>query len=158
MGMRAELLNAGPGQRGRPLATVAVVSFVAGGLLLVGSAYVHFHLWRTGYRHIPTIGPLFLLQSVAGLCLGVLVVAVRRAWAAALGAGFALSTIAGFLVSVEHGLFGFKDSWSAPDASLALALEIAAVVVLAGGAGLCLAGRPALLRHDDREVTEALAR
>lgn len=120
---------------------VATASFVVGGLLVLWSSYIHLHLWDSlGYRHIATIGPLFLLQSVAGLVVAVLLVAVRRAWAAVLGIGFALSTMAGFLVSVEHGLFGFKDSWAAPFATQAFLIEFAAAGVLAVGATLCLVG------------------
>ena len=61
------------------------------GVLLIWSAYVHFHLWNEtdGYRSIPTIGPLFLLQSIAGLVIGVGVMVVRRLWAAVIGLGFA---------------------------------------------------------------------
>ncbi|HEY1651077.1 MAG TPA: hypothetical protein VGG09_04265 [Acidimicrobiales bacterium] len=119
----------------------ATAALVLGGLLLVWSSYIHFHLWDSdGYRHIATIGPLFLLQSIAGLVVGVLVVAVRRVWAALLGLGFVLSTLAGFLITVEHGLFGFKDSWQAPFANQAFAIELTAAVVLVLGGAICAAG------------------
>ena len=36
---------------------------VAGALLLAVSASIHLDLYLTGYRSIPTIGWLFLLQS-----------------------------------------------------------------------------------------------
>ena len=110
-----------------------------GGLLIVWSSYIHFHLWqKVGYRHIPTIGPLFLVQSIAGLVVGLTVIAARRVWVAILGAGFAASTMVGFLITVEHGLFGFKDGWSAPFAQQAFAIEIATIVVLALAGLLCL--------------------
>jgi hypothetical protein len=50
----------------------ATVAFVIGGLLVLWSAYIHFHLWdeTDGYRHISVIGPLFLLQSIGGLVVG----------------------------------------------------------------------------------------
>jgi len=39
-----------------------------GPALLAGSAVLHFHLWSSeGYRHIPTIGPLFLARAVCSL-------------------------------------------------------------------------------------------
>ena len=120
----------GRGAGRRPAGLAATACYVAGGLLLVWSAYVHFHLWgeTDGYRSIPTIGPLFLLQSIAGLVIGLGVIAVRRVWAAVIGVGFALSTLAGFVISVAHGLFGFKDSWLAPYAKEAFMVE-----VIAGG-------------------------
>jgi hypothetical protein len=134
------LLN-GPKQTHNLAALVATVAFVVGGLLLVWSSYIHFHLWDSeGYRHIATIGPLFLLQSIGGLVIGVLVIAVRRVWSAVLGLGFALSTVGGFLISVEHGLFGFQDSWQAPFANQAFAIEIAAAAVLGIGGAICAFG------------------
>ena len=131
----------GPKQSSQLAGLAATVAFVVGGLLLVWSSYIHFHLWNSeGYRHIATIGPLFLLQSIAGLVLGVLLIAIRRVWAALLGMGFALSTLAGFLISVEHGLFGFKDSWQAPFANQAFAIELTAAAILGVGGAICAAG------------------
>jgi hypothetical protein len=140
--MRWAVLLRGPDRSRRPLHVVATVAFAVGGLLLVWSAYIHFHLWNEtdGYRSIPTIGPLFLLQSISGLVIGVGIVAVRRLFAALLGIGFALATLAGFLISVTHGLFGFQDSWLAPFAKQAFAIEVAAVAVLVLAAVCCLLG------------------
>lgn len=136
------LLLRGPGRSRRPQDLVATAAFAAGGLLLVWSAHIHFHLWggANGYRSIPTIGSLFLLQSFAGLVIGVGVIAVRRLWAAVVGIGFSLLTVAGFLVSVARGLFGFQDSWLAPFAKVAFTVEVAAAAVLMLAAGLCLVG------------------
>ena len=113
---RWKLLLSGPGRSRQPVDLAATAAFAAAGVLLVWSAVIHFHLWSEtgGYRSLPTIGPLFLLQSIAGLVVGIGVVAARRLWAAVIGIGLALATMAGFLVSVAHGLFGFKDSWLAP--------------------------------------------
>lgn len=134
----------GPGRGPRAAGLVATAGFAAGGLLMLWSAYIHFHLWDEplGYRSIPIIGPLFLLQAVGGLVLGLAVIAVRRVWSAICGIGYAISTLVGFLLSVEltKGLFNFKESWAAPFAHQALAIEIAAVVVLALAAALCVAG------------------
>lgn len=137
-----QLLGAGPGRSHRPVDLAATAAFVVGGVLLIWSAYVHFHLWdeTDGYSTIPTIGPLFLLQSIAGLVIGIGVVVVRRVWAALVGLGFVLSTLAGFLLSVGVGLFGFKDSWLAPFAKESFAIEILAAVVFVAASVLCLAG------------------
>jgi uncharacterized membrane protein YqgA involved in biofilm formation len=61
-------------------------------------------------------------------------------WVAVLGTGFAVSTMIGFLISVEHGLFGYRDSWSAPFAHEAFIVELAAIGVLVVAGGLCLVG------------------
>jgi hypothetical protein len=133
----------GAGRPTRPTGLAATASFVAGGLLLIWSAYIHFHLWGPGgYGSIPTIGVLFLFQSIGGLLLGLVLIAVRRVWVALAGVSFALATIGGFLITVTNGLFGFSDSWLAPFAQQAFAIEVAAAAVLTGAAVLCLTGFP----------------
>jgi hypothetical protein len=115
--------------------------FWAGAVLVALSAVIHLHLWSTGYRHIATIGPLFLLQGVAGLAVAV-AVAVTRHWLVASAAAlFVAGTVGGLVLSVEVGLFGFRDSFSAPYATSSLVVETAAVVVLAVAA-VTAPGRP----------------
>lgn len=110
----------------------------AGAALMVWSSIIHFHLWSTSYRHIPTIGPLFIMQVIVGIVLAVVLAVFRRVWTALVAFGFVASTIGGFLLSVNVGLFGFQDSWSAPFAGMAFAVEVSALVLLAAGGGLCL--------------------
>ncbi|HEY1222211.1 MAG TPA: hypothetical protein VGE75_01795 [Acidimicrobiales bacterium] len=115
----------------------ALVTIIIGALLLLTTSYIHWHLWDAlGYRHVPTIGWLFLLQAISGLVLALVVVLVREFWTAILGAGFVASTVAGFLITVTRGLFGFQDSWLAPYARTAFIVETAAFVVLIAGAFL----------------------
>jgi hypothetical protein len=105
---------------------------LVGGAALVGvTALIHLYLWADGYRHIPTIGPLFLAQGVAGLGLAVALVGYPRIALAVLAAGFLLATIAGLLVSASAGLFGFMDTLDAPWASTSLAVEAAGAALLA---------------------------
>ena len=82
---------------------------VAGAALLAATGGIHLDLYLTGYRSVPVIGWLFLLQVIAafGLALAVLVTGSRLA--AAAGAGFALATLGGYLLSVWTGLFGFRE-------------------------------------------------
>jgi len=141
--MNLKRLDQGPGSLSEPRGVVATCSFVAGGASLLWSSYVHFHLWESlGYRHIATIGTLFLVQSIAGVLLALLAIARRRAWTAVLGFGFALLTMLGFVVSVTHGLFGFKDAWSAPFAHQALVLELLTMGLFAVAGALCLVRAP----------------
>ncbi len=65
---------------------------------------------------------------------------MRRLWAAIVGIGFAAATLAGFLISVTNGVFGFKESWLAPFAHQAFGIEVAALAVLVAAATLCLLG------------------
>jgi hypothetical protein len=55
-----------PGRAGMVVALLLRLGCVA---LLAWIGYVHLHLWQEGYRQIPTNGPLFLLDAVAGFAL-----------------------------------------------------------------------------------------
>src|SRR2546429_4148186 len=83
----------------------AVIMRVAGSGLLIATAAIHLDLYLTGYRTIPTIGWLFLLQVIAAFGLGLAVLAIpsrlaiASRLAAAAGAGFAPATLRGSLPS-----------------------------------------------------------
>ena len=103
---------------------------LVGGGLVAWSAAIHLDLWHTGYRNIPTIGPLFLLQWISGFLLATTIVVSRRVVPALAGAGFMLATLGGLIWSAELGLFGFQESFSAPYAGLSTAVEIIGTAVL----------------------------
>jgi predicted lipoprotein with Yx(FWY)xxD motif len=92
-----------------PRAGLRLMLRVGGAGLLIATAAIHLDLYLTGYRTIPTIGWLFLLQIITGFVLAALVLATGDRLIAAAGALFALSTLGGFLISVQFGLFGFKE-------------------------------------------------
>ena len=87
----------------------------AGAALLAASGAIHLDLYLTGYRTIPTIGVLFLLQVIAAFALALAVLVSIRIpapaglLAPAAGAGFALATLGGYLLSLRVGLFGFRE-------------------------------------------------
>jgi len=85
------------------------VPVIAGAALLIASASIHLDLYLTGYRSIPTIGWLFLLQVIAGYALAVAIGVTAHRLAAAAGALFALGTLGGYLLSLKVGLFGFTE-------------------------------------------------
>src|SRR5689334_5234288 len=60
----------------------AVILRVAGSGLLIATAAIHLDLYLTGYRTIPTIGWLFLLQVIAAFGLGLAVLAIPSRLAA----------------------------------------------------------------------------
>ena len=82
---------------------------VVGAGLLIAIAAIHLDLYLTGYNTIPTIGPLFLFQVIVAFALGGLVLVTGNRLVAALGAGFALATLGGYLITVQFGLFGFRE-------------------------------------------------
>jgi predicted lipoprotein with Yx(FWY)xxD motif len=93
----------------RPVVGSRLLLRIAGAGLLIATAAIHLDLYLTGYQNIPTIGPLFLLQVIAGFALGGLVLVTGNRLVAAAGALFALSTLGGYLLTVQFGLFGFRE-------------------------------------------------
>jgi len=82
---------------------------LAGAALLVATGAIHLDLYLTGYRHIPKIGPAFLLQVITAFALAAAVLLIRRPLVAAAGAGFAVSTLGGYLLALSVSLFGFQE-------------------------------------------------
>ena len=109
-----------------------------GAVLVRASGGIHFHLWATGYNAIPKIGPLFLAQSISAFVLAAWLVIRPSLLVAVAALGLAAGTIAGFLVTVWVGLFGFTDSFSAPYSSVALTAASVAVAVLVGGCAVLI--------------------
>jgi hypothetical protein len=141
-----DLLLRGPGDLASMPSRVAVTVVIAGGAALTGYAgYIHLYLWGRQpypYRDIPTIGPLFLVQGIAAILIGLLVVVSRRVGALLAGAGLLIVSVAALVIDVEVGLFGFKDSWVVPYATTTLYVEIVgAALLLAAAAVLASAGR-----------------
>lgn len=128
------LLLRGPADWGSALARVAItVLIVAGAALAVYSGYIHLYLWGRQpfpYKDVPTIGPLFLLQGIVAIVIGLLVVITRRLYAVLVGAGLMVLSVAALVFDVEVGMFGFQDSWSVPYVTSTLYEEIVGAVVL----------------------------
>jgi predicted lipoprotein with Yx(FWY)xxD motif len=82
---------------------------VVGAGLLAATGAIHLDLYLTGYRTVPTIGWLFLLQVITAFAFAAIVLATKSRLLAAAGAGFALSTLGGYLLSLWIGLFGFRE-------------------------------------------------
>jgi predicted lipoprotein with Yx(FWY)xxD motif len=82
---------------------------IAGAALLIASGAIHLDLYLTGYRTIPTIGWLFLLQVISAFLLAIAIPVTRHPLVAASGAGFGVATLGGYLLSLKVGLFGFTE-------------------------------------------------
>ncbi len=107
-----------------------LVALAVASLLMVVSGLVHVHLWDIAYRHVATLGPLFLVQAVAAFVAAVLVVATRRTAVALAAALLMIGTIAGFVLAATVGIFGFKLPEVTGWAYLALATELVSFVIL----------------------------
>ena len=109
---------------------------------MVWSGVIHLQLWSDGYRSIPVIGPLFLIQGAGSIALAVVLAVFRRVAFMAAGAGMMAATAAGLLLSAGIGLFGFQESLAVPGAVSSLAAEFASAAVLAAASAIVLAARP----------------
>ena len=109
-----------PGRGGMVVALLLRLGCVA---LLAWIGYVHLHLWQEGYRQIPTNGPLFLLDAVAGFALAAVLLAWPRPLAGLLAAGYTASTLGALIISLTAGLFGFRESITASFVTESLTIE-----------------------------------
>jgi predicted lipoprotein with Yx(FWY)xxD motif len=124
---------------------------VAGAGLLIATGAIHLDLYLTGYRTIPTIGWLFLLQVIAAFGLAAAVLLTGSRLAAAAGAGFALATLAGYLLSIWAGLFGFTEVRTTAGIVAGI-IEVAAFATLAFMTVAPVTGQPAPAGPLDRLV------
>lgn len=110
-----------------------VLRWVTASAVLV-SGLVHLWLWFDGFAEIDVIGPLFLLNAVAGVVIAAATVAWRHWLPLLASVGFGAATLGAFVVSTTVGLFGVQERWSGAPVWIAAASE--ALAVLAGGLAL----------------------
>jgi predicted lipoprotein with Yx(FWY)xxD motif len=143
MGRNVMVVRGYPGRHRRPKPSRQQLWLqVAGAVLLAGSASIHLALYLTGYRSIPTVGWLFLMQFVVAFVLAIGSLVTHSRLAAAAGAAFALSTLGCYLLAVWIGLFGFKEVRTRAGIAAGL-IEVAAFATLAMAALAADAERPA---------------
>jgi hypothetical protein len=104
------------------------------------SAAVHAYLWFDGVRH-QSVGPMFLINVVAGVVIAVLLVRWESWLPAFLTLGFGASTLGAFIISSTVGLLGIHTEWAGLSVFAAAAAEIICIVV---GATLLIRSRAAL--------------
>jgi len=121
-------------------------------MLLSVSAGIHLDLYLTGYRTIPTIGWLFLVQFIGGFTLAIAVLVTHSRLTVVASAAFALSTLSAYLLAVWIGLFGFKEVRTRAGIAAGL-IEVAAFATLALAAA---AAGPA--RETDGSISAAAQR
>ena len=139
---RADGRQAAPsGARTRTSVNLVAARAVAAGLVVATGA-IHLYLYRDGFSAVPTIGRLFLANFVVGVVLGLAILLRGRVAWSLLGAGFCLATLAGFLISVHWGLFGYRETLSGAWQERAAVVEIAGAIACAVVAAWELRIRP----------------
>jgi hypothetical protein len=131
---------------GATTASSLLRGLTAAGLLL--SAAVHLQLWAQGVRVVPIIGEAFVVNAVAGLVLGLLVLTWRNPLPLLGAVGFGVSTLGAFVLSVTVGLFGFREQAGGVPQTLAAVAEVVAIVFAV--AALVLEHRHPLPRRPSR--------
>jgi hypothetical protein len=98
--------------------------------LLGGVIWIHLHLWQLGYRHIPTIGPLFLAGAVTSLAVTAVLLVRPSRLVGLLALALDQAILVSVITSVNIGLFGFKESLNGPFVVESITLEVIAGAAL----------------------------
>lgn len=125
----------------------ATVARYVGALSLIATGVVHLQqYYDVYYRVIPTIGPLFLVNFVIGVALGLVLLAPLQHRAPELhrlaaigGIVFAAGTFIGLAISENGALFGFHEHGYRSAIVISIVVEALAVVSLAA---YLIVGRP----------------
>lgn len=114
----------------RPIPTPALR--LATAATVAASGYLHTQLYLDGYRAIPVVGPLFLLQASASYAVAALLLFTAPPLLKAAAAGTALGALIGFAASRTVGVFGFTESGlqPAPQALLGIVTEVGTLLLL----------------------------
>ena len=126
------------------------------GVLLSAAVHLVLYFPPNDFKDINTIGPLFLLNGLGGIVLGVIIASWRH-WLPALGAaGFGAITVIFFWISVQRPLFGFQEpSATGATQMLAQIAEYGAVLFgLLAAAGLWRESAARVRRQRADDVTQ----
>jgi hypothetical protein len=110
----------------------SVAARMLAALAILTAAAVHLYLYFADiFRSIHVIGPLFLLNGIAGSVIGLTLLAWSAAPLMLLGIGYSAATLVAFVISATAGLFGWKESWSGTAQAVAGCAELGSLLVLA---------------------------
>ncbi len=109
----------------QPIARVAAATFV-----LVGGG-IHLELWRSGYRGIEYVGPMFLANVVLSVLLAIALLIRPDVRVAVAGLAFSVGSLIALVLSRTTGLLGFTERAWTDMAVQATTAEIGAVVAIA---------------------------
>jgi hypothetical protein len=101
---------------------------VLGAVALLVSAAVHLWLWFDGVRD-QSVGPLFLVNVVAGVVIAILLLRWRHWVPAFLTLGFGASTLGAFIIAATVGLMGIHEHWQGFYVFAAAVAEVVCIVV-----------------------------
>jgi hypothetical protein len=106
-------------------------------LLVAAAGALHLYLYFDYFHRVHVVGVLFLLNAAAGLTIGAALLARRNVLIVLSAGGYAVGTLAAFVVSTRWGLFGYRETFWGSWQEAAGGVELAAALM----AGLLLALR-----------------
>jgi hypothetical protein len=109
-----------------------------GAAALLVSTGVHLYLWFDGVRN-QSVGPMFLVNVVAGVVIAGLLLRWQHWVPAFLTAGFGAATLGAFVIASTVGLLGVHTVWAGGSVWAAAVSEVVCIVV---GGLLLLRARP----------------
>jgi hypothetical protein len=118
---------------GTRLRSVLTAGWLLGICLTIAMGLIHLRVWFDGYRELPIIGPLFILNAIGSGVLAAALLAAParlRGLAAIVTALFTAGTLMGLVLSLTVGLFGMHEVLQAPFVVITLVVETAGVMVL----------------------------
>jgi len=108
---------------------------VALALLVAAAGAIHLYLYFDYFHLVHVVGPLFLVNAAAGLLIGVILLVRGDRLVLLAAGGYAVGTLAGFVVSTRWGLFGYHEafwgSWQEAAGAIELAAAFLAALLLA---------------------------
>ena len=104
-------------------------------LLVTAAGALHLYLWFDYFHRVHVVGVLFLVNAAVGLLLGAVLLASRHALLLLVAGGYAVATLAAFVVSTRWGLFDYRESfwggWQEAAGGVELTAALLAALVLA---------------------------
>ena len=131
--MQVSVLCGSKCRAGGMRSVLSTASWLLGAGLTAVMGLIHLRLWLDGYREIPVIGTLFMLNAIISgvLVAALLAVPARlRSAAAITTALFTTGTLVGLILSLTIGLFGMHEILQAPLVIPTLVVEPVGVLML----------------------------
>ncbi|MFG1807686.1 hypothetical protein [Streptomyces sp. NPDC049040] len=113
-----------------PMTALLIRLCVAG--TVTESGYLHAKLYIDGYRFVPHIGTMFLIQAAVSFAVAALLLFAGAPVLHLMAAGTALGALGGFALSRTVGVWGFTERGLQPhpDALLSVLSEVATLLLI----------------------------
>jgi len=103
----------------------------AAALLVATAGAIHLYLWFDYFHRVHVVGALCLVNAGIGLAVGAALLVRRNVLLVLVAGGYAVGTLAGFVVSTRWGLFGYHETFWGSWQEAAGGVELAAALVTA---------------------------